>query len=73
MRRADTVKGGFRPLDAEHAVFDALAGSRAGPRRAGQQPQALVEGEPALGEPVVRAGRDRQATVGGNCRPARTA
>ena len=39
-------------------------GNRTGPRRGGQPAQALVEGEPALGEPVVRAGRDRQAAVG---------
>ena len=51
--------GGFRPLDAEHAVFDALAGDRTGPRRGGQPAQALVEGEPALGKLVVRADRDR--------------
>ena len=56
--------GGFRPLDAEHAVFDAPAGDRLGPRRGGQPAEALVEGEPALGEPVVRTGRDRQAAVG---------
>ena len=53
--------GGFRPLDAEDAVFDALAGDRTGPRRIGQPPQALVQGEPALGEPVVWTGRGRQA------------
>ena len=41
--------GGFRPLDAEHAVFDAPAGGRTGPRRGGQPAQTLFEGEPALG------------------------
>ena len=56
--------GGFRPLDAEHAVFDAPAGDRIGPCCGGQPAQTLVEGEPAFGEPVVRAGRDRQAAVG---------
>ena len=44
--------------------FDAPSGGRADPRRGGQPPQALVEGEPALGEPVARADRDRQAAVG---------
>ena len=56
--------GGFRPLDTEHAVFDAPASDRTGPRRGGQPAQALVQGEPALGEPIVRTGRDRQAAVG---------
>ena len=32
--------GGFRPLDAEHAVFDASASDRTGPRRGGQPAQA---------------------------------
>ena len=54
----------FRPLDAEHAVFDASASDRTGPRRGGQPAQALVQSEPALGEPVVRTGRSRQAVVG---------
>ncbi len=54
--------GGFRPLDAENAVFDAPASDRTGPHR--QTAQALVQGEPALGEPVVRTGRGRQAAVG---------
>ena len=30
----------------------------------GQPAQAIVQGEPALGEPIVRTGRDRQAAVG---------
>ena len=54
---------GFRPLDAEHAVFDASASNRHRPaprRPAGAGPSA----EPALGEPVVRTGRSRQAAVG---------
>ena len=38
----------FRPFDAEHAVFDAAAGDRTGPRRGDQPAQAIVEGEPAL-------------------------
>ena len=53
----------FRPLDAEYAVFDASASDRTGPRRGGPA-QALVQSEPALGEPVVRTGRSRQAVVG---------
>ena len=58
--------GGFRPLDAERAVFDAAAGDRTGPRRGDQPAQALVQGEPAaLGEPVARTGRDRQAAAVG--------
>ena len=56
--------GGFRPLDAEHAVFDASGSDCTGPRRGGQPAQALVQSEPALGEPVVRTGRRRQAAVG---------
>ena len=40
--------GGFRPLDAEHTVFDAPPGDPTGPRRGRQPAQALVEGEPAL-------------------------
>ena len=56
---------GFRPLDAEDAVFDAPAGDRTGPRHGGQPAQALVQGGPALGEPS-RAGLagGRQAAVG---------
>ena len=56
--------GGFRPLDAQHAVFDAPVRDRTGPRCGGQPAQALVQGDPALGEPIVRTGRDRQAAVG---------
>ena len=55
----------FRPFDAEHAVFDAaVASDRPGSRRGGQPAQTFVQREPALGEPVVRTGRDRQAAVG---------
>ena len=56
--------GAFRPFNAEHAVFDAATSDRTGPRRGGQPAQALVQGDPALGEPVVRTGRDRRAVVG---------
>ena len=56
--------GGFRPFDAEHAVFDAAADDRTGSRRGVQPAQTLVQREPAFGEPVVRTGRDRQARVG---------
>ena len=54
----------FRPFNAEHAVFDAAASDRTGSRRVGQLAQTLVQRVPALGEPVVRTGRDRQAAVG---------
>ena len=56
--------GAFRPFDAEHAVFDAAASNHTGSRRGGQPAQTFVQREPALGEPVVRIGRDRQAAVG---------
>ena len=46
-------------------VFDAaVASDRPGSRRGGQPAQTFVQREPALGEPVVRTGRDRQAAVG---------
>ena len=50
--------GAFRPFDAEHAVFDAAASNHTGSRRGGQPAQTFVQREPALGEPVVRIGRD---------------
>ena len=56
--------GGLRPVDAEDAVFDAGALGRTGPRLGGQPAQTVGQGELALGEPVARTGRDRQAAVG---------
>ena len=56
--------GGFGPFDAEHAIVDAGARDRAGSRRGVQPAQAFVQRELALGEPVLRAGRNRQAAVG---------
>ena len=72
--------GGLRPVDTEDAVFDAAALGRTGPRLGGQPAQTVGQGELALGEPVARSGRDRQAAVGirdgGNrqqCPPVRKA
>ena len=55
--------GGFRPFDAEHAIVDATAVDRTGSRRGVQRAQAFVQRELALGEPVLRIGRDRHASV----------